>query len=154
MGKNGFYFLLPWRLLVLTVSWKNLKIFVLSFTANIFFSLLFSQKRTHYKSVPPNVHRYNKTIDIKELSPNSTMKIFTNGTHNFTIMEEELAPGSDLVPAGLEIAARNMNVLGLVVFSIVFGIVLGRVGDRGLPVKAFFESLNEIIMEMIALVMW
>lgn len=82
------------------------------------------------------------------------MKIFSNGTHNFTIMVEELAPGSDLVPAGLEIAARNMNVLGLVVFSIVFGIVLGRVGERGLPVKAFFESLNEIIMEMISLVMW
>lgn len=100
------------------------------------------------------MHRYNKTIDIKKLSPNTTMKIFTNGTHNFTTMEEELAPGSDLVPAGLEIAARNMNVLGLVVFSIVFGIVLGRVGERGLPVKAFFESLNEIIMEMISLVMW
>ena len=82
------------------------------------------------------------------------MKIFSNGTHNFTTAEEELAPGSDLVPAGLEIAARNMNVLGLVVFSIVFGIVLGRVGERGLPVKAFFESLNEIIMEMISLVMW
>ena len=82
------------------------------------------------------------------------MKIFSNGTHNFTTAEEELAPGSDLVPAGLEIAARNMNVLGLVVFSVVFGIVLGRVGERGLPVKAFFESLNEIIMEMISLVMW
>lgn len=82
------------------------------------------------------------------------MKIFSNGTHNFTTMEDELAPGSDLVPTGLEIAARNMNVLGLVMFSIVFGIVLGRVGERGLPVKAFFESLNEIIMEMISLVMW
>ena len=59
-----------------------------------------------------------------------------------------------MVPAGLEIASRSMNVLGLVVFSIVFGIVLGRVGERGLPVKAFVESLNEIIMEMVALVMW
>ncbi|KAJ7390273.1 Excitatory amino acid transporter 2 [Desmophyllum pertusum] len=111
----------------------------------------FIQKRTHYKTVPPDIRVYNKTID----DPNSTMVIkFSNGTHNFTTVEEELAPGSDTVPAGLEIAARNMNVLGLVVFSIVFGIVLGRVGDRGLPVKAFFESLNEIIMEMISLVMW
>ncbi len=70
------------------------------------------------------------------------------------MVEEVLVPGSDMVPAGLEIAARNMNVLGLVVFSIVFGIVLGRVGERGLPVRAFFESLNEIIMEMVSLVMW
>ena len=69
-------------------------------------------------------------------------------------MEEVITPGSDMVPAGLEIAARNMNVLGLVVFSIVFGIVLGRVGERGLPVKAFFESLNEIIMELVGIVMW
>ena len=77
-----------------------------------------------------------------------------NGTINFTMAKEELVPGSETVPAGLEIAARSMNVLGLVVFSIVFGIVLGRVGERGLPVKAFFESLNEIIMEMVGLVMW
>ena len=77
-----------------------------------------------------------------------------NGTDNYTMVKEELVSGSDTVPAGQEIAARSMNVLGLVVFSIVFGIVLGRVGERGLPVKAFFESLNEIIMEIVSLVMW
>jgi len=82
------------------------------------------------------------------------MKIFSNGTQNFTTIREEIAPGSETVPAGLEIAARNVNVLGLVVFSIVFGIVLGRVKERGIPVKKFFESLNEIVMEMIGLVMW
>lgn len=47
-----------------------------------------------------------------------------------------------------------MNVLGLVVFSIVFGIVLGRMGDKGTPVKAFFETLNEVVMKMVTLVMW
>ncbi|XP_078379054.1 excitatory amino acid transporter 1-like [Oculina patagonica] len=99
----------------------------------------FIQKRTKYKTVLAVTREYNKTI---------------NGTDNYTMVEEVLVPGSDMVPAGLEIAARNMNVLGLVVFSIVFGIVLGRVGERGLPVRAFFESLNEIIMEMVSLVMW
>lgn len=101
----------------------------------------FIQKRTKYKTVDPIVKIYNETI--------------RNGTHNYTVhKDEELAPGSTMVPAGLEIASRNMNVLGLVMFSIVFGIVLGRVGERGLPVKAFIESLNEIIMEMVSLVMW
>ena len=47
-----------------------------------------------------------------------------------------------------------MNVLGLVMFSIVFGIVLGRMGEKGLPLKAFFETLNEVVMKMVALVMW
>ena len=102
---------------------------------------LYCQKRTKYKTVDPVVKEYNETI--------------RNGTHNYTVLkEEELAPGSSMVPAGLEIASRNMNVLGLVVFSIVFGIVLGRVGKRGLPMKAFIESLNEIIMKMVSLVMW
>ena len=113
-----------------------------------------SQKRTKYKEVAPKYDEYNKTVDIHTISPNSSIKIFSNGTHNFTTIREEIAPGSDTVPAGLEIAARNMNVLGLVMFSIVFGIVLGRVKERGLPMKKFFESLNEIIMEMIGLVMW
>ena len=102
----------------------------------------------------PIYHEYNKTVDIQSIPVNSSMKIFNNGTINYTTIREQLAPGSDLVPNGLEIASRNMNVLGLVVFSIVFGIVLGRVKERGIPVKQFFESLNEIIMEMIGLVMW
>ena len=45
-------------------------------------------------------------------------------------------------------------MLGLVVFSIVFGIVLGRMGDRGRPLKALFETLNEVVMKMVTLVMW
>ena len=102
----------------------------------------------------PVYHEYNKTVDVQSIPANSSMKIFNNGTINYTTIREKLAPGSDLVPSGLEIASRNMNVLGLVVFSIVFGIVLGRVKERGIPVKQFFESLNEIIMEMIGLVMW
>ena len=102
----------------------------------------------------PIYHEYNKTVDVRSIPANSSMKIFNNGTINYTTIREKLSPGSDLVPNGLEIASRNMNVLGLVVFSIVFGIVLGRVKERGIPVKQFFESLNEIIMEMIGLVMW
>ena len=112
------------------------------------------QKRTKYRSVKPIYHEYNKTVDAQSIPANSSMRIFNNGTINYTTIREKLAPGSDLVPNGLEIASRNMNVLGLVVFSIVFGIVLGRVKERGIPVKRFFESLNEIIMEMIGLVMW
>ena len=47
-----------------------------------------------------------------------------------------------------------MNVLGIVVFSIIFGLMLGRVGEKGQPLKAFFEALNEVIMKMITLIMW
>ncbi|XP_068734270.1 excitatory amino acid transporter-like [Montipora capricornis] len=114
----------------------------------------FIQKRTKYKQVAPQFKEHDEIVNLSTISHNSDFKVFSNGTHNFTTIKVLISPGSDTVPAGLEIAARNMNVLGLVVFSIVFGIVLGRVKERGEPVKRFFESLNEIIMEMIGLVMW
>lgn len=64
-------------------------------------------------------------------------------------------PASDTIPDGQLIANEGgMNVLGLVVFSIVFGIVLGRMGEKGAPLKAFFETLNEVVMKMVTLVMW
>ncbi|KAK2548075.1 Excitatory amino acid transporter 1 [Acropora cervicornis] len=134
----------------LTLQWLTIRS---CFPVNIV-EATFIQKRTKYKQVPPEYKKYDELVNMSSISPNSDLKIVTNGTHNFTTIKELVAPGSDTVPAGLEIAARNMNVLGLVVFSIVFGIVLGRVKERGEPVKKFFESLNEIIMEMIALVMW
>ena len=68
---------------------------------------------------------------------------------------EKVIPGSKTVLNGVKVDPKgSINVLGLVVFSIVFGIVLGRIGERGMPLKAFFEALNEVIMKMVALVMW
>ena len=46
------------------------------------------------------------------------------------------------------------NVLGLVVFSCVLGIVLGRMGPEGDPLKAFANSLMETIMRLVSLVIW
>ena len=76
---------------------------------------------------------------------------FINGTsYNET---RELHAGSRFVPSGTAISP-GMNVLGLVVFSIVFGVVLGRMGDKGAPMKGFFNNLNDIIMVMVNLAMW
>ncbi|KAK3102562.1 hypothetical protein FSP39_012210 [Pinctada imbricata] len=50
--------------------------------------------------------------------------------------------------------AAGMNVLGLVVFSIFFGVVIGRMGERGKPLVDFFNSLSEATMVLIHLVIW
>lgn len=79
----------------------------------------------------------------------------TNGTMNTILKKEVVRKGSETVPNGLQVDPKgSINVLGLVMFSIVFGIVLGRTGERGMPLKAFFEALNEVIMKMVTLVMW
>lgn len=48
----------------------------------------------------------------------------------------------------------GMNVLGLVVFSIFFGIIIGRMGQKGKPLLDFFDSLSEATMQLIRLVIW
>ena len=48
----------------------------------------------------------------------------------------------------------TLNVVGLVVFSIVFGVFLGNLHERGAVMGSFFDALNEIVMKMIKLVMW
>ena len=117
--------------------------------------LIFHQKETKYKSIPAKIDSFNKTVDVSTLNPNDSTIVYNNGTHNYTTITKVIYPASETVPAGQQIGAEGgMNVLGLVVFSIVFGIVLGRMGEKGTPLKAFFETLNEVVMKMVSLVMW
>lgn len=115
----------------------------------------FRQKETKYKSLPAKIERFNKTIDTNTLSQNAKTIVYNNGTHNYTTITNVIYAASQTIPAGQQIGSEGgINVLGLVVFSVVFGIVLGRIGDRGKPLKAFFEALNEVVMKMVSLVMW
>ena len=46
------------------------------------------------------------------------------------------------------------NMLGLVVFSIVFGYILGQLGETGEPMVVFFRILLEVTMRMISMAIW
>ncbi|XP_074640150.1 uncharacterized protein LOC141898226 [Tubulanus polymorphus] len=50
--------------------------------------------------------------------------------------------------------SSGSNILGIVVFVIAFGIVIGRLGEKGRPLVVFFDSLNEAIMKLIRIVIW
>lgn len=50
-------------------------------------------------------------------------------------------------------SAADMELLPLIVFSLLFGGVLTTLGDKGKPVLAFFDGLNEALMKMVELVM-
>ncbi|XP_031568086.1 excitatory amino acid transporter 1-like isoform X2 [Actinia tenebrosa] len=126
------------------------------FPSNIV-AAMFSQQRTRYTKVDPVLQSRNQTIDINNLTkPDlSRLNVFSNGTHNLSTTSTTVTPGSKTVPSGQMVDPKgNMNVLGIVIFSVVFGIVLGRIEDRGLPLKAVFESLNEVIIRMVSVVMW
>lgn len=56
------------------------------------------------------------------------------------------------VPFGVD--ADGMNILGLVVFAIVFGIALRKLGSEGENLIKFFNSFNEATMVLVSWIMW
>lgn len=78
------------------------------------------------------------------------VKVFnsTFNTHNFThvITHEEVIPVLGTV--------NSINALGLVVFSMCFGLIIGNMKEQGMPLKDFFDCLNEAIMRLVAIIMW
>lgn len=59
---------------------------------------------------------------------------------------EEMVP----VPGSV----NGVNALGLVVFSMCFGFVIGNMKEQGQALRDFFDSLNEAIMRLVAVIMW
>ncbi|TGZ59164.1 hypothetical protein CRM22_009252 [Opisthorchis felineus] len=48
----------------------------------------------------------------------------------------------------------STNVLGLIVFSIAFGLCIGQIGERGKVVVDFFRAVEEVVMKLIYIIMW
>lgn len=71
-----------------------------------------------------------------------------------TILDSLLEVIGSLVPENVLGAAVNMQVLGVISFSLLFGGVLSTMGERGKPALAFFESVREALMKIVQLVVW
>ncbi|KAL2097201.1 hypothetical protein ACEWY4_006408 [Coilia grayii] len=56
----------------------------------------------------------------------------------------KVAPGS----------SKQMNVLGIVIFSVTMGLLLGRMGEKGLPLVNVCQCINECVMKIINAAMW
>uniref|UniRef100_A0A3Q2D3V3 Amino acid transporter n=1 Tax=Cyprinodon variegatus TaxID=28743 RepID=A0A3Q2D3V3_CYPVA len=47
----------------------------------------------------------------------------------------------------------GINVLGLIVFCVAFGLVIGKMGDKGRILLEFFDALNEATMKLVQIIM-
>ena len=120
------------------------------------FSVLFPciQKKTNYITVSARSKTYNVTSDYIHLEAGEEIiGVHYNGTVNITTIRREIQAGSSTVPAGVT-TTGGMNIIGLIVFSIVFGVVLARLRDKGRPLVEFFSALNEAIMMIVFFEMW
>ena len=48
----------------------------------------------------------------------------------------------------------GMNVLGLVVFSVAFGIIISQMREEGAPLKHFFASLADASLNLVTIIIW
>ncbi|XP_062259871.1 excitatory amino acid transporter 1-like isoform X2 [Platichthys flesus] len=51
-------------------------------------------------------------------------------------------------------SSDGMNMLGLLVFSVAFGLILGGMGSQGKPLRDFFDCLNQAIMHLVNIFIW
>ncbi|KAM8898058.1 excitatory amino acid transporter 3 isoform 2-T2 [Spinachia spinachia] len=47
----------------------------------------------------------------------------------------------------------GINVLGIIVFCVAFGLVIGKMGERGRILLEFFDALNEATMKLVQIIM-
>uniref|UniRef100_A0A665TI27 Amino acid transporter n=1 Tax=Echeneis naucrates TaxID=173247 RepID=A0A665TI27_ECHNA len=91
--------------------------------------------------------KYGKRVVHMTVTVNDTLFNSTNDTQGIMeITREEVIP----VPGQV----NGVNALGLVVFSMCFGLIIGNMKEQGQLLRDFFDSLNEAIMRLVAIIMW
>ncbi|XP_065602229.1 excitatory amino acid transporter 5 isoform X1 [Cyrtonyx montezumae] len=110
----------------------------------------FKQYRT--KSIP--IIKANKAS-----SESTTHRIIIYGVQdengsnvqNFAL---DITPPPEVIYKSEPGTSDGMNVLGIVIFSATMGIMLGRMGNSGVPLVSFCQCLNESVMKIVAVAVW
>uniref|UniRef100_A0A3P9J797 Amino acid transporter n=1 Tax=Oryzias latipes TaxID=8090 RepID=A0A3P9J797_ORYLA len=108
----------------------------------------FKQYKTVYKKT---VYTRNVTVtlnftDSLNVTENDLRANFSRVLHTMQETVEETVP-----VAG---SSGGVNALGLVVFSMCFGLVIGNMKQQGQALRNFFDCLNEAIMRLVAIIIW
>ncbi|XP_054630388.1 solute carrier family 1 member 3a isoform X3 [Dunckerocampus dactyliophorus] len=70
----------------------------------------------------------------------------------FTLNGSQMISREEMIPVPGDV--NGVNALGLVVFSMCFGLIIGSMREQGQPLRDFFDCLNEAIMRLVAIIMW
>ncbi|XP_028830946.1 excitatory amino acid transporter 5-like isoform X2 [Denticeps clupeoides] len=66
----------------------------------------------------------------------------------------EITPAPEILYKIVPGNSKQMNVLGIVIFSATMGLLLGKLGERGLPLVNVCQCINECVMKIINAAMW
>ncbi|XP_012883817.1 PREDICTED: excitatory amino acid transporter 4 [Dipodomys ordii] len=89
---------------------------------------------------------------VAPLSPvDNESSVVENVTRALGTLQEMLSFEETVPVPG---SANGINALGLVVFSVAFGLVIGGMKHKGRVLRDFFDSLNEAIMRLVGIIIW
>lgn len=81
----------------------------------------------------------NKIYDPWSVNSNKSVRVVTKNTKQIWAKVQK---------------SERMNVLGIIMCSLAFGIALSKLGPEGRPLMQLFEILMKIVMDLIGVVMW
>lgn len=122
-----------------------------------------SIKRTISGGTLPHAGKTVSTVDalldlIRNMFPENIIQACFQQTESYYV-EEEI--GNSSLQENITTLRRHklrfkdgMNVLGLIVFCIAFGIIIGQLEEKGKLMVDFFIVLNEIVMRLVFIIMW
>ncbi|XP_049575196.1 excitatory amino acid transporter 4 isoform X2 [Syngnathus scovelli] len=106
----------------------------------------FKQYKTTYKRI---VHTRNMTV---KLNLTDTALNVTDANVNLSSVLHTIKTLEETVP--MPDSSDGVNALGLVFFSMCFGLVIGNMKLKGQALRDFFDCLNEAIMKLVAIIIW
>ncbi|XP_062869341.1 excitatory amino acid transporter 4 [Trichomycterus rosablanca] len=84
--------------------------------------------------------------DISNSTESSRMGNLSTALQTIQETVEEMIPEPS--------SASGVNALGLVVFSMCFGLMIGNMKQQGQPLRDFFDCLNQAVMRLVSVIMW
>ncbi|XP_033916994.1 neutral amino acid transporter A [Melopsittacus undulatus] len=108
-------------------------------------------------AVPTSKETVDSFLDlIRNLFPaNLVAAAFQTYATDYRMLSRNTTSGNvtwEKVPVGTEV--EGMNILGLVLFALVLGVALKKLGQEGEDLIRFFNSFNEATMVVVSWIMW
>ncbi|XP_062427408.1 neutral amino acid transporter A isoform X1 [Rhea pennata] len=112
-------------------------------------------------ALPGAVRTKKETVDsfldlVRNLFPaNLVVAAFRTYATDYELLVRNTTSGNvtlEKIPVGTEI--EGMNILGLVLFALLLGVALKKLGREGEDLIRFFNSFNEATMVLVSWIMW
>ncbi|OCT79686.1 neutral amino acid transporter A [Xenopus laevis] len=108
------------------------------------------------EAVSTNKETVDSFLDLaRNLMPsNLVAAAFRSHATDYTIITRNTTDGliTEKIPIGTEV--EGMNILGLVLFALVLGVALKKLGPEGEELIRFFNAFNEATMVLVSWIMW